>query len=251
MDTRKWSDIGYNFLVDKHGRVYEGRGWTTVGAHAAGANTANIGICVIGDYDDRLPPEATLDALAWFYDEAVRRKGSGLAVRTHRMVGSTECPGDKLHAWVRANLASHDHNNPDTPNPSEPNTIDGGIMLPKKGDTGPAVGYWQRMLIAAGETLPKYGVDEDYGDETTAAVASWFKKASDGKTTYHGRQITSWIALNLQRQVLGGTGPSPEQIAAAVADHLKKHPPALAGSVTFSAGTLTFSAGTLTGLKVK
>ena len=117
-------------------------------------------------------------------------------------------------------------------------TTTGGIMLPKKGDTGPDVGYWQRMLIAAGEKLPKYGVDESYGDEMTAAVASWFKKNGNG-ATYHGRQITSWIALNLQRQVFGGNGPTAEQLAAAVAAYLKEHPPVLPSSVTFTGGKLT------------
>jgi peptidoglycan recognition protein len=29
-----WSDIGYNFIVGEDGNVYEGRGWTKVGAHA-------------------------------------------------------------------------------------------------------------------------------------------------------------------------------------------------------------------------
>lgn len=233
MDTKGWSDIGYNFLVDKHGRLYEGRGWAVVGAHASGANTANIGICVIGDYDTRLPPAATLDALAWFYDEACRRKGKALAVRTHRMVGPTECPGDQLHAWVRAHLADEDYT--DTPTTPANPTIEGGIMLPKKGDTGPDVGYWQRMLLAAGEKLPKYGVDDGYGDEMAAAVASWFKRYS-GKT-YHGRQITSWIAVHLQRQVFGGT-PTAEQLAAAVAAYLKEHPPTLPSTITIDGGTL-------------
>lgn len=124
MDTRGWSDIGYNFLVDKHGNIYEGRGWAVVGAHAKDHNTPNIGVCIIGDYSKSLPPAATLDALSWLYDEANRRKGSKLAVRTHRMVGSTSCPGDKLHAWVRANLADHESEptKPTTPKPSKPST---------------------------------------------------------------------------------------------------------------------------------
>ena len=48
MDTRGWSDIGYNFLVDVQGRIYEGRGWLTVGAHAPGHNASGIGVCMIG-----------------------------------------------------------------------------------------------------------------------------------------------------------------------------------------------------------
>lgn len=38
-----WSDIGYNFLVGEDGSVYEGRGWTTVGAHCYGYNSRSIG----------------------------------------------------------------------------------------------------------------------------------------------------------------------------------------------------------------
>lgn len=124
-------------------------------------------------------------------------------------------------------------------------TTAGGIMLPTHGDSGPDVGYWQRMLIAAGEKLPRYGVDEGYGDEMAAAARSWYFKqpGSDGDD-YDGRAITSWVALQLQRQVFGGTGPTAAQLAAAVADHLKKNPPALPASIQFSGGTLT-------GVKVK
>ena len=38
-----WDDIGYNFLVGEDGNVYEGRGWDTVGAHAAPHNTNSVG----------------------------------------------------------------------------------------------------------------------------------------------------------------------------------------------------------------
>jgi N-acetylmuramoyl-L-alanine amidase len=50
IDTQKWGDIGYNFLVGEDGNVYEGRGWNAVGAHARGYNWNSIGICVIGDF---------------------------------------------------------------------------------------------------------------------------------------------------------------------------------------------------------
>lgn len=107
MDTRGWVDIGYNWLVRPNGDIYEGRGWLKVGAHIQGHNTANIGVCVIGDYEDTAPPAAVKASLAYLYKEANRLKGGKLAVRTHRQLGSTECPGDKLHAWVIGSLAGH------------------------------------------------------------------------------------------------------------------------------------------------
>jgi N-acetylmuramoyl-L-alanine amidase len=50
MDTNGWLDIGYNFVVGEDGNVYEGRGWTRVGAHAVNWNSRSIGIAVIGDF---------------------------------------------------------------------------------------------------------------------------------------------------------------------------------------------------------
>src|SRR5690606_18562315 len=52
---RDWSDIGYNFLVDKYGRIWEGRAGgvekTTKGVHAAAFNGNTTGISVMGNYD--------------------------------------------------------------------------------------------------------------------------------------------------------------------------------------------------------
>jgi len=53
MDGLGWADIGYNFLIGEDGRAYTGRGWTCVGAHAAGCNTRSIGIAIIGDFTSK------------------------------------------------------------------------------------------------------------------------------------------------------------------------------------------------------
>ncbi|GAA2389101.1 HAD hydrolase-like protein [Nonomuraea africana] len=48
IDGRDWTDIGYNWLVRDVGTIYEGRGWTAVGAHCPGHNRTGIGVAYIG-----------------------------------------------------------------------------------------------------------------------------------------------------------------------------------------------------------
>nr|WP_324612339.1 FG-GAP-like repeat-containing protein [Streptomyces sp. AS58] len=61
-------DIGYNFVVDKCGQIFEGRSGgmdlPVVGAHDAGFNTDTLGISYIGNYETARPSRAALDAIA-------------------------------------------------------------------------------------------------------------------------------------------------------------------------------------------
>ena len=63
-----WNDIGYNFLVDKYGQVFEGRyggvDKNVIGAHAEGFNTGSVGVAVLGTYGSAAPPAAARTALA-------------------------------------------------------------------------------------------------------------------------------------------------------------------------------------------
>lgn len=113
MDDRDWADIGYNFLVDVDGRVYEGRGWLVVGAHAPGHNTSGIGVCMIGRDGDATA--AAKRAIRAVYDEAGRRAGRSLRKLGHRDVYSTSCPGDQLYAWVRDGMPADDIEEDDMP----------------------------------------------------------------------------------------------------------------------------------------
>jgi hypothetical protein len=119
-----WNDLGYNFLVDRFGRIYEGRGGgitrNVIGAHAQGFNTGSVGVAVIGNFTRRQAPAAAVDALvkllAWRLDlahvdplsrfsQASRgnprfRVGEPVALRAisgHRDTDFTECPG-RLYA---------------------------------------------------------------------------------------------------------------------------------------------------------
>lgn len=98
-----WSGIGYNFVVDQQGNVYEGRGWLLVGAHCPGHNRSGIGVQVaIGGAQQ--PSPAALNATRRLYDLACRLTGRNLAKRGHRDGYATACPGDTLQTWVNAGM---------------------------------------------------------------------------------------------------------------------------------------------------
>ena len=65
---RGWSDIGYNVLADRYGRLWEGRyggvSKGVVGAHVAGYNTGSFGVSVMGTFETAAPPAATQEAVA-------------------------------------------------------------------------------------------------------------------------------------------------------------------------------------------
>ena len=127
-----WNDIGYNFLVDRYGQIFEGRyggvDKNVIGAHAEGFNTGSSGVAVLGTYNDAAPPSAALNALAkllaWRLDIAhvdplstvtVMSGGNprflvGVpvflrAIAGHRDTGFTDCPGNALYAKL-ATLAA-------------------------------------------------------------------------------------------------------------------------------------------------
>jgi hypothetical protein len=124
-----WNDIGYNFLVDKYGQVFEGRyGGATravIGAHAMGFNAGSVGVALIGNYSSAtVTPaarEALVSLLAWRLDLAhvdplsrVVRVSSGNpryppgtavtlnAISGHRDTYPTSCPGANLYAQLPA-----------------------------------------------------------------------------------------------------------------------------------------------------
>ncbi|MGW2384479.1 N-acetylmuramoyl-L-alanine amidase [Streptomyces sp. NPDC001658] len=66
--SRGYYDIGYNFVVDRCGQIFEGRSGGTdlpvTGAHDVGFNTNTLGISYLGNYESAQPSRAALDAMA-------------------------------------------------------------------------------------------------------------------------------------------------------------------------------------------
>jgi len=128
-DTNGWNDIGYNFLVDRYGQVFEGRAGgvdqAVVGAHAQGYNNQSTGVALLGTFGDVAIPEPAMAAVAqllgWKMSlhgvpceggltvisggGSLNRYSSGTPVPMQRISGhrdgdNTECPGNALYAQL-------------------------------------------------------------------------------------------------------------------------------------------------------
>src|SRR5207302_418857 len=93
-----YGDIGYHFVIDPFGRVLEGRELAYQGAHAYGDNNIqNLGVCLIGNFDEEKPTKAALDALKRVLDHLCRTYNiAHNRVYGHRELRKTECPGENL-----------------------------------------------------------------------------------------------------------------------------------------------------------
>jgi hypothetical protein len=124
--TRGWGDIGYNFVLDRAGNIYEGRygGLDVEGAHTSGWNSGSMGMSVLGCYDSgacSAPMAATSETLSAIADlmawqssrQLIDPQGASWFTSSytgnsiymdhlagHRDYGSTSCPGDILYGWL-------------------------------------------------------------------------------------------------------------------------------------------------------
>lgn len=96
-----WADIGYHFVIDRSGRVWEGRDLRFQGAHVKDQNEGNLGILCVGNFDQQTPSMAQLAAL----DRHLRicrakYKVKASSVLSHQEWASakTACPGRNLQS---------------------------------------------------------------------------------------------------------------------------------------------------------
>ncbi|MGH8969758.1 MAG: N-acetylmuramoyl-L-alanine amidase, partial [Actinomycetes bacterium] len=163
-----WSDVGYNFLVDRFGRLWEGRyggiSRAVIGAHSGGFNENTFGVSAIGNFDSAGAPAAMVDSIArlmaWKLSLHYRnptgkttltsagggtsRYGAGTKVvknviSAHRNVGYTACPGKYLYArmstirskalsYMGAALVSPKASSSSQPYQGSPITVTAGVL---------------------------------------------------------------------------------------------------------------------------
>ncbi|GAK05652.1 hypothetical protein JCM19037_4171 [Geomicrobium sp. JCM 19037] len=134
------------------------------GAHAAGHNHDSFGYCLEGNYDIEYVDDDLLIEFAKFVRQESAKEFALINsnFQRHRDVGSTSCPGrnfpwNRFLALVTAKEA---------PAPAN-------VWM---GKSGQEVRELQDKLIAVGESLPRFGADGHFGDETLLAVQSFQRK---------------------------------------------------------------------------
>ncbi|MDX6657640.1 MAG: hypothetical protein QOH62_2433 [Solirubrobacteraceae bacterium] len=230
-DHNGWNDIGYNFLVDKYGQIFEGRGGgidqAVIGAQAEGWNRVSTGVANLGTFSDVAQTPQAIDAisrlLAWKMTlHAIPCEGTvvvtsgggstnrykyGTQVTMQRISGhrdgcSTECPGNALYAQlpeIRSGAAARA----------------GSLPAPALRLTcvaqAAAVGYGQDAVFtgaAMGTEAPAAGVKvsvQKVGNSGTWVTVARATTASDG--TWSAR--VPWVRTGRVRATItGATSPS-------------------------------------------
>ncbi len=98
---RGWGDIGYHYVIDPQGRVWQGRPLQWQGAHVKDQNPGNLGVLCLGNFELSSPSDAQLASLDRFVAEQMHQYGVPLSqVKTHRELAPNICPGRNLQRYM-------------------------------------------------------------------------------------------------------------------------------------------------------
>lgn len=104
---RPWADIGYHYLIDPAGRIWEGRSIRYQGAHVRNNNENNLGIQVMGNFDDQRPTSEQMASLDAFVADRARAYRVPInRIFTHQELMPTACPGQSLQAYMEQTRSS-------------------------------------------------------------------------------------------------------------------------------------------------
>jgi len=206
--SRGWSDIGYNFLVDRFGRIWEGRyGGVTrpvIGAHTLGYNEYSFAMSAIGNFDIAQPTSAMLPSygklMGWKLSlhgvnamSTSQRLGSKTfaAINGHRDAGSTACPGRYLYAKLPTiRRLARDHqlagSSPASQPSPEPKPVDRSRSTDLLGSSHPDL-VLRRRSDGAGFLIPTEGVFRFGGRVSSTGYAGYNLVLASPDLTGDGR----------------------------------------------------------------
>lgn len=207
-----WKDIGYNFLVDKCGTIFEGRKGgvdkPVFGAHAYGFNSQTTGISVLGNYNLVEPPTAVLTSVARLAAWKLGQYGvnPGLTATTTLIAGAAGTSQYNTRTWKTGDALTfptiHGHGNgyatecPGTKLYAQLATIRGYAA-------GPVTGLSLKSVTGAGasdsRTYTKSGTTVSWSATMPAALITKYEVLVDGRVvaTTAGSATSAQVNLAL------------------------------------------------------
>lgn len=103
MQTKKWDDIGYNFIIGRDGTVFVGRGWLYKGAHSRDYNKDSICIAFIGNFNEETPSDESLIAAKRLINRGVDvgKLNKNYRIYGHCQLILSESPGKNLYDAIQ------------------------------------------------------------------------------------------------------------------------------------------------------
>ncbi|GGQ64007.1 peptidoglycan recognition protein family protein [Streptomyces pilosus] len=206
-----WKDLGYNFLVDKCGTVYEGRKGgvdrPVMGAHAYGFNSETTGISVLGTYTSTAPSTAAMTSVARIAAWKLGQYGvspTGTATLTagdsgRSYTGRTWAKGDRL--TLPAIHGHRDGYNTQCPGDAFYNKL----ATVRTWAGGPVSGLTLKSVTGGGTsgttTYTKAGITVNWSATTPAALVAKYELLVDGKAV----TTTAGTATSAKATLTAGT----------------------------------------------
>lgn len=108
VEDRGWADIGYHFVIDRAGRVWQARDVRYQGAHVRNHNEHNVGVMVLGNFEKQQPSSAQLQQLVVTLRSLMNQYRVPLnRVYTHQELNPTACPGRFLQPRLVSIRSNH------------------------------------------------------------------------------------------------------------------------------------------------
>jgi uncharacterized protein with LGFP repeats len=236
--TQGWGDIGYNFLIDEDGRIYEGRysrpyaagesptgedvsGKGVTAAHVQGYNSGTVGVALLGTLTSTDATPAARDALerllAWKADRhGIDPHGAALYtnpvngtqrtfanISGHRDLAATACPGDRFYPTlpsIRDAVAQRiGGGTPPT------TTVPGAPTLSALAGKGKGVAVTWTVPSNGGSTITAYRLYRAVDSGTQSLLA----QVGGSTTSYRDRAVTRGITYRYTVKAVNAVGEGP------------------------------------------
>ncbi|MGW3650809.1 peptidoglycan recognition protein family protein [Streptomyces sp. NPDC000878] len=206
--TNGWKDIGYNFLVDKCGTIFEGRKGgvdkAVLGAHTYGFNTQTTGVSVLGDYSKVVPPTAVLTSVARVAAWKLGQYGVNPTGTTTLTAGAAGTSQYNTRTWKTGDLLSFPtiFGHGDSYATECPGTnLHAALPTIRTYAAGPVAGLALKSVTGAGtsgtRTYTKSAITVGWSATTPAALISKYEVLVDGKAAASTAGTATSAKVNL------------------------------------------------------